>query len=87
MCLANLILILPTISALYGHTYSSIELRQLQSTVMHDICLKIQAAGAFKIIRDLRINRKQIKTSTKTRPRNQLNMDNLINVTITQNWQ
>ena len=28
------------------------------------------------------MNRKQIKTSTKAKPRNQLNMDNLINVTI-----
>ena len=31
----------------------------------------------------MRINKKWIKTSTKTRPRNQLNTYNLINVTIT----
>ena len=87
MFLANLILILPTISAPRStkgsHTSSSIELRQLQGKVTHDNRLKILAPGAVKFIRDLRINRKLIKTSTMTRPRNQLNMDKLINMTMT----
>ena len=38
--------------------------------------------GAVNIIRNLRINRKWIITSTKTRPRNQLSTDNLLNVII-----
>ena len=45
--------------------------------------LKIPALGAVRIIRDLRINRKWIKISTTTRPRNQFNTGNLINVTMT----
>ena len=85
MCLANLILILPTISVPMStqcsHTYSSI--RQFQGEITHDNRLKILDPRVVKIIRDLRINKKWIKTSTKTKPRNQLNTDNLINVTIT----
>ena len=89
MCLANLIITLYTISALrstqINSTCSSIELRQLQGKVTHDNRLKMLSPGAVKVIRDQRINRKWIKTSTKTRPRNQLNTDNLIDVTITKN--
>ena len=44
-----------------SHTYLSIKLRQLQGKVTYDNRLKILAPGAVKIIRDLRMNRKQIK--------------------------
>ena len=87
MCLANLILVSPTISAPRSTqcslTYSSIELRQLHGKDTHEKRLKILTPGAAKIIQDVRINRKWNKTSTKARPRNHLNMDNLINMTVT----
>ena len=87
MYFANLIAVSPTISVPRSHTfayaYSSKELRQIQSTINHGKYQKILTPGAIKIIRELRINCKQINISSHRNYINFLNTNNLTYIKIT----
>ena len=80
----NLILVSPPASQnSWSHTYSSAQLRHLNTKVNQDNRLQVLPPGTISRIRQVRINRRPIKDTKQPHITNNCNCNNLIYVTVT----